>query len=224
MEKHNRNKKNTKLETKKKKNEILIFLKNLTNSKQAAFIGALSGIIALITTIIQTSQIFAPYLDNFSRKPVIPNSTSYTKLLVPLYVFPDGNGISQWNAIIEASKRVPITVIVNPDSGPGLCPNPVYSDSIQMLLDNDIETIGYVSTLEGRRDQRDVEFDIDTYLDCYNVNGIFIEAKYAATTENLSYYYSLYWYARHKNGMDRNPSPSVFLDTGNIPDDKFYKQ
>lgn len=197
----------------------------LSNSQTAALIGFIGGIFTLVAAIIQAIQVISPYIAENANKPFIPSSASTIKLLVPLYIFPDGNGVNEWNAVIQASKRVPITVIVNPDSGPGICPQPIYSEAINRLLDNNIETLGYVTTQQANRDQNEVKSDIDTYLDCYKLDGVFIEAKYAATTENLSYYYSLYWYAKHKNGqIDRMPSPLVFLDTGNMPDNEFYEQ
>jgi hypothetical protein len=195
-------------------------------------LGLIAAIIGLITALIYITPNIISFIKNNDDAPSIPFSSSTINILIPLYVYPDQNGITVWREVIDASKKAPITVIINPASGPGVpssgagsCPQSPYNSAILELLDNGIQTIGYVDTQQGKRDLNQVKADIDIYLNCYQVNGVFIEGKYATTKENLSYYYNLYWYTRHGTGeIDRAPQPLVFLGAGNNPSDEYYTQ
>ena len=200
-------------------------------------IGLLGAFIGLITAIITFVPNIVAFFKPDNNAPSIPSSSipfssSPLNILVPLYVNPGGNGFDLWNEIIDSSNNVPITVIVNPSrggwslpSGIGSCPESIYNDAITKLLDSGVKTIGYVDTQEGKRDINQVKADIDIYLNCYHVNGVFIESKYAATKENFNYYYALFWYTRHTAGaIDRVPQPLFFLGAGNNPSNEYYTE
>ena len=39
--------------------------------------------------------------------------------MVPVYIYPGGDGRTEWQKIFDAASKVEIVVIANPNSGPG---------------------------------------------------------------------------------------------------------
>ena len=127
-------------------------------------------------------------------------SDSPQKLLIPLYNYPNWwNPDSYfWDDIAEANNLVPITVIINPDNGPGDCPpNPDYQKGLKTLHAAGVSILGYVNTGYGERDIQDVKTDIDLYVQCFNIDGIFFDEA-SSDQEKVSYYQTLYNYVQEK--------------------------
>lgn len=136
-------------------------------------------------------------------------SSSASGVIIPLYSYPG----STWNAIIEqkqANPSVPVTVVVNPSSGPGSSQDPNYAAWINSFRAAGINVLGYVYTSYASRSASSVEADIGAYKSWYSVNGIFLD-EMSNQPGYQSYYSSLTSYA-HSLGLSMvvgNPGTSV---------------
>jgi hypothetical protein len=134
---------------------------------------------------------------------------SASGVIIPLYSYPG----SSWNAIIQqkvAYPSVPITVIVNPSSGPGASKDPNYVTWINDLRSAGVNVFGYVYTSYGARSASSVAADINTYKAWYGVNGIFLD-EMSNVAGHESYYSALTSYA-HSLGLNTvvgNPGAAV---------------
>jgi hypothetical protein len=137
------------------------------------------------------------------------SGASASGVIIPLYSYPG----SSWNAIIQqkiAYPSVPITVIVNPSSGPGASKDPNYVTWINNLRSAGINVLGYVYTSYGARSANSVVADINAYKAWYGVNGIFLD-EMSNVVGHESYYSALTSYA-HYLGLDTvvgNPGATV---------------
>jgi hypothetical protein len=158
-----------------------------------------------------------------SSVPLIPHASASTTsgagLLIPLYIYPG----SAWTTIIQqktAHPSVPITVIINPDNGPGSSFSSTYSTWITKLRDAGITVLGYVYTSYASRSTSSVETDINTYKSWYSVNGIFLD-EMSSQAGYESYYSTLTSYA-HSEGFGLvvgNPGasvPAAYVGTVNV--------
>ena len=136
-------------------------------------------------------------------------TTAGPGLLIPLYIYPG----SAWTTVIQqktAHPSVPVTVIINPDSGPGSSFSSTYGTWITQLRDAGITVLGYVYTSYGARSTSSVEADIATYKQWYSVNGIFLD-EMTNQPGHESYYSALTSYA-HSEGLPLvvgNPGASL---------------
>jgi hypothetical protein len=131
-----------------------------------------------------------------------------------LYSYPG----SDWNAIIQqklANPSVSITVIVNPDNGPGGSKDPNYVKGIDNLRSAGVNVLGYVYTSYAGRSSGSVMADISTYKGWYAVNGIFLDEMSNMAVEE-SYYSALTSYV-HSLGLSTvvgnpgSPVPASFV-------------
>ena len=81
--------------------------------------------------------------------------TRPTGTLVPLYVWPIApDGSSAWQPLIDQKRAHPsleVIAVVNPENGPGIAQKSAYTDGIQLLVNANIQVIGYVATAGGIR-------------------------------------------------------------------------
>ncbi len=112
-------------------------------------------------------------------------------ILVPLYAYPQvssGSGASQvtqaspaWTAVASGAALVPTIAIINPASGPVACTNPAsatlldFQRGIAQLHASGVTVLGYVHTSYGLRAQSAVLQDVQTYAQCYGLDGIFFD-------------------------------------------------
>jgi len=151
-----------------------------------------------------------------TKQPALPTATG---LLIPLYIYPG----SAWTAIMQqkaAHPSVPITVVVNPDSGPGSTYSSVYGTWISKLRSAGITVLGYVSTEYAARSLTAVEADISAYKKMYTVDGIFLD-QMSNKLGHESYYSTLTSLA-HSDGFSLvvgNPGtgvPSTYFGTTDV--------
>ena len=64
-----------------------------------------------------------------SRPEGQPSNATAT-LLVPAYFHPSGKSQASWLRLFDASTHVPLVIIVNPSSGPGLEIEKAYADVV----------------------------------------------------------------------------------------------
>jgi hypothetical protein len=96
------------------------------------------------------------------------------KALVPAYFHPAFQS-SEWQALTCAASLIPVEAIINPDSGPGPELDVDYALAVFNLQEAGGKAIGYVSTGFGARDYDAVIGDVESYLDWYGVDGIFLD-------------------------------------------------
>lgn len=118
------------------------------------------------------------------------------RLWTPAYFYPDGEGAADWDRLIQASGRVPVVAIVNPDSGPGDHRDSTYSDALDRAKDAGVTLLGYVSTRYGHRPIAEVEHDMEAWLAFYpEIDGFHLDEQTSADAD-VPYYRKLVIFAR----------------------------
>jgi hypothetical protein len=115
------------------------------------------------------------------------------ELLVPAYCYPV-RGSGYWEALADAaSSGHRLSVIVNPNSGPGTTLDASYRWAIELLAKTSATLFGYVHTSYGKRPFDDVTNDVRQWRKLYPaVRHIFLdEVPSSATTEAVAYYSQL---------------------------------
>ncbi len=104
-----------------------------------------------------------------------------SRLLVPAYFYPAGEGLAAWKALVEAAAKVPAVAIANPDSGPGKRVDPNYTEVFRLAKGSKLAVIGYVTLSYGKRPLSAVKADVDSWLHFYpDVRGIFFDEQPSA--------------------------------------------
>ncbi|KAJ8116450.1 hypothetical protein OPT61_g2138 [Boeremia exigua] len=104
-------------------------------------------------------------------------------VLVPSYGFRDDDSWSRLYDAIVQHQDVKFTVIINPDSGPGngTRPSTKYVNILNTLeLYPHVQTLGYISTERGTRDDSTVRAEISAYsgwskFQNLKLNGVFFD-------------------------------------------------
>lgn len=137
------------------------------------------------------------------------------QILIPLYIYPD----NQWNDVANTASKVPVTAVINPNSGPGTCPpDTAYQHGLNTLRNGGVTMVGYVYTSFGNRAIQDVKADIDVYVQCFNLHGIFLDET-ATAPDKLSYYEELYTYVRSQPNFN-----TVILNPGTKIDEQYVSR
>ncbi len=131
--------------------------------------------------------------------------------VIPAYFAPGPS--SPWEQVI-ASPAAGVTMILNPASGPGAGPDPLYQDTVRRAQQAGISVVGYVHTSWGARKASLVRAEIDRYRSWYGADGIFFDEA-ATSAASLSYYRGLY---RH---VKADPDATVTLNHGTVPDERY---
>lgn len=132
--------------------------------------------------------------DSVSQTTSFTNQTgpgNRTGIIIPLYVFPtDVYNNTIYNGIMDLKKTyhgVPVTVILNPDSGPGTRTRTQYTTAIDRLKGAGIHVIGYVSTAYTANTITKVKRYVDDWLTYYpEIQGIFFDEM--TNTDNDTYF------------------------------------
>ncbi len=145
------------------------------------------------------------------------------QILCPLYQYPQWYNAVEfrfWDKIADDSDQVPITVIINPASGPGGGPpNPDYEQGLAVLRSGSQVTIlGYVDTNRGERLLDEVKADIDLYAHHFEIDGIFFD-QVASGPKELTYYKELYAYVKAANFR---ANKTVVINPGNQIYERYF--
>ncbi|HEV2193870.1 MAG TPA: spherulation-specific family 4 protein [Nitrosopumilaceae archaeon] len=137
------------------------------------------------------------------------HNTASAGILMPLYYQPysGGNpppctslGSFNWAPVMNAKGNhtgVPLTVVFNPNSGPGTSQRCDYVSAITQLHSKGINVLGYVFTQYGSRSVSAVENDIANYTKWYgNIDGILFDEMYSNDCSKTGYYSTLSSFAR----------------------------
>jgi hypothetical protein len=118
--------------------------------------------------------------------------------LVPAYFYPVPGGY--WDQLDSAAGQIRLDAILNPNSGPGVSPDPNYVQAVNNLRTAGGKVLGYVYTNYGMRSLATVEADINTYVSFYAIDGIFLDQMTNdSDPAHLDYYASLYSYIEGLN-------------------------
>ena len=125
-------------------------------------------------------------------------------VLIPLYGYPlvsSGSGPTRttspnpaWTTVAANAALVPTIAVVNPSNGPVACATPpsatlsAFQQGIAQLHQAGVTVLGYVHTLYGQRDPALVSQDVQTYAECYGVDGVFFDE--VSNQAGLAAYYS----------------------------------
>lgn len=115
------------------------------------------------------SVVFAVNADPFLNR---------TGVYVPLFVYPAGKGLEEYDRLVEARQRhpsVPVITTINPASGPGEFLDDNFVNATKKLQDGGVTVAGYVYAGYGPRDAGKIITDIDKYATWYGVDGVFID-------------------------------------------------
>jgi hypothetical protein len=161
---------------------------------------ALAGIGALLLAAVAAGLVL--FKMNASKGPPgVPESSPPLRLLVPAYFFPDGEGLLQWNQLLNSPAAAATVAIVNLDNGPGAVRHPKYTEILKRAREKGVTVIGYVSTKYATRDPEEVKADVDRWIHFYpDVQGIFLDQQ-ASAAEKIDYYTALYQHVHKKPGL-----------------------
>jgi hypothetical protein len=120
-------------------------------------------------------------------------------IMVPAYFYPTIS--NYWSQLDYAAPRVPLIVILNPDSGPGSSVDPNFTTVVTNLHAAGGKLIAYVATgYTTSNITSQVEFSINRYLGYYTVDGFFLdEMANDASSNDVDYYATLYQYIKATN-------------------------
>jgi hypothetical protein len=139
----------------------------------------------------------APQVVSNERPPAL-------RLLVPAYFYPTpmGEGMVQWERILNSPLAKTTVVILNINSGPGEKKNPDYAEIVDKAKGKGVTAIGYVSTgYATKRTLQDVKHDVDRWVQFYpGIQGIFFDEQ-ASSADQINYYASLYDYVKKECGL-----------------------
>lgn len=135
----------------------------------------------------------------------------------PLYVYPTPQAVDGiFTDVAKSACKISTYVIVNPGNGDEVqCPAlSTWAAARDKLKEYGAHTIGYVHSSWGKRAQGEYFSEIDKYLECMGVEGIFVDEA-ATGTDQLSYYQQVYDYVKSKGPLkSTGKPPSVWLNPG----------
>jgi hypothetical protein len=114
-------------------------------------------------------------------------------LAVPAYFHP-ATAPQQWARLAGLAHHLRL-VVLNPASGPGEAPDPVFLAAVAPLQEAGVPIVGYVDTNYGQRSSRAALADVSRYLQWYKVEGVLFD-QVSAGPDDLRQYAQLSCRAR----------------------------
>jgi len=144
-------------------------------------------------------------------------------LVYPLYVYPLKAALDGIYTQVSSARAHGITlyVILNPGNGDAVsCPaNSDWQPAIDLLKQKGVRTIGYVHSSYAKRALSAYEPEIDKYLECWQVEGIFVD-EVSSQSKDIPHYQQLFDYIKEQAKITGNP-PSVWLNPGTDADEGY---
>jgi hypothetical protein len=109
--------------------------------------------------------------------------------------------------------RNPAVLILNPASGPGVVPDPVFRPAIAEAKSGGTNVIGYIGTDYAQRPLAQAQAQVRDYRDWYGVTSIFLDQTPTEGSQQLGYYRALARYI-HRSA----PAAIIWLNPGAYPD------
>ncbi|MEO0514189.1 MAG: spherulation-specific family 4 protein [Planctomycetota bacterium] len=141
-------------------------------------------------------------------------------LMVPAYIFPGGTtNLAAYDDLVDAASRIPLTVILNPASGPGTSVEPAYNSIISDIQNAGGQVIGYIPTTFGNRSVVDIVTDAQSYNSFYgngSFDGFFLD-EMSNDAADLSLHQNIYTSLKLID-----PSFSIFANPGTEVPEAFF--
>src|SRR5262245_49389457 len=121
---------------------------------------------------------------------------SPVRLLVPAYFYPAGEGLKEWDRLIQAhdpGRRIEIVPIININSGvPGDKVDVAYQKVIERAAEKKLHLLAYVATNYANKDGKApldrVKQNISNYFKLYpRLGGLFVDEQ-SSQAKDLAYY------------------------------------
>ena len=136
--------------------------------------------------------------DGATLKPHSEPASGKLRLLVPAYIYPAGEGRTEWQRLIHAASKVEIVAIANPSSGPGTECIMDYSSIFSEASSQGVILVGYVSTQYDQRPIEAIKKDIDTWIRFYpQIRGFFFDQQ-PRERKNVGHFVELRDYVKRK--------------------------
>lgn len=137
---------------------------------------------------------------------IAPSAMAFCqRMYIPSYFYPG----ALWD---QADAKAPVVdvMIMNPASGPGTSQDSNYVTAVQNARNAGVKVLGYVHTSYSQRNIDTVKGEVDSYLNWYNISGIFFDEANTSAA-GIAYYQNVsdYVYA--------TAAPYVSLNPGTIP-------
>jgi hypothetical protein len=122
-------------------------------------------------------------------------------VIVPSYFYPGTGGPGGvgdgWAAMTAAASQIPVTAILNPNSGPGPSADSNFVTALTNLEGAGGKAIAYIYTDYGNAPLATVESQVNTYISQYGplINGFFLDGM-SNLPAQLPYYDTLYAYIK----------------------------
>lgn len=146
-------------------------------------------------------------------RPATQPPAPATKLLVPAYFYPAGDGLKTWHTLLDTAKKAPVVAIVNPDSGPGKAVDANYTALMKLAEKSPATLIGYVTLSYGKRPLSAVKADVDSWVYFYpGLKGIFFDEQ-ANGADGVAFARAAFAHAR-----DAIPKGVFVTNPGNVCD------
>lgn len=122
--------------------------------------------------------------------------TTAPRICVPAYFYPAGDGLKQWQRLLDSPGQKSMVIVVNPASGPGEKADPNYEKIIDQAKKTGVTLIGYVTTSYAKKPVAEVKEQVDRWLRLYpGIKGIFFDEQ-ASGADKVDYYAQLYEHVR----------------------------
>lgn len=122
-------------------------------------------------------------------------AASPVRLLVPMYIYPAGQGWADWDLVTKSHQPrdgVSITTIVNPSNGSFQTADGNYASVIRMAASRGVQMLGYIYTKWGARPLKETLTDVGNWLRFYpQISGFFVDEQ-ASGIDKFPYYRSLF--------------------------------
>jgi hypothetical protein len=147
-------------------------------------------------------------------------STDKSKLsgiFVPAYFHPSGDNLSYWDDLVSAAAKVPLMVVINPNSGPGEKIDPAYPSVIAKLAKTKAQLLGYISTSYAKVPLEKAKADIAAWTKMYpEIQGYFLDEQ-TSDAGHVDYYRKLVAAAKAAR-----PNGTVVSNPGNPCDAGYF--
>ncbi|MFC5907662.1 spherulation-specific family 4 protein [Streptacidiphilus monticola] len=132
-------------------------------------------------------------------------------LFAPAYVYP-ATDPGFWDALVSAPDRL-AGVVLNPASGVGGAPDPVWEAAAEKVAAAGVPCYGYVDTAYATRAHADVVAEVAAYRRWYRVEGVFFDQVSSGDRE-LPYFRRLGVAARELGAARLALNPGVHPQPG----------